>query len=92
MEKDIERDKGGGMKYLEIRRDFIFEANGLLRGIYVFDTDKPFIDFGDKVINENFLVESNDEAILVNIPDGDPNITKALAIGFGCLSREKEKR
>jgi len=80
------------MKYLEIRRDFIFETNGLLRGIYVFDTEKPFIDFGDKVINENFLVESNDEAILVNIPELNSDITKALAIGFGCLSSEKEKR
>ena len=79
------------MKYLEIRRDFILEANGLLRGIYVFDTAKPFIDFGDKVISENFVVESNDEAILVNIPELDPNITKALAIGFGCLSSEKRK-
>lgn len=79
------------MKYLEIRRDFKYGLEGILRGIYIFDDMKPFDDFGDKVVNENFLVESNDEAILVNIPKLNPDITKALAIGFGCLSREKER-
>jgi len=80
------------MKYLEISRNFGMGINGHLNGIYIFNSNKPFIDFGDKVVGENFLVESNDEAILVNIPELNSDITKALAIGFGCLSSEKEKR